>query len=149
MEKTEAAQFVSARYIPDPNAKDAASAKLNYNFSPSIAFAGSRFVVASTKAFAHALAVANPIDRPISDGEPVVNTDGVVAFSPLREILADNRQQLVAQNMLKEGHTKDEAERDISLLLELIGWLDRLEFSLDTTQNELRVSLETVMKPAG
>jgi hypothetical protein len=145
MEKTDAAQFVTASYIPDPNAKPGAGAKVNYNFSPSIAFVGSRFVVASTKAFAHALASANPLERTSNEGQRTVNTDGVVVAAALRDILTDNRQQLVAQNMLREGHTKEEAERDVGVLLELIGWLDRLEFSMDTTQNELRLSLDTIM----
>jgi hypothetical protein len=121
---------------------------VNYNFSPSIAFVGSRFVVASTKSFAHVLASANPLEQSSESSERVVNTDGVIVAGALRDILDDNRQQLVAQNMLKEGHTKEEAERDVGVLLELIGWLDRLEFSMDTTQNELRISLDTFMKPA-
>ena len=70
-----------------------------------------------------------------------------VQFDALREILADNRGQLVAQNMLKEGHTKEEAERDIGVLLELVGWFDQLGLSLDTTPSELRVSLDLVIKP--
>ena len=70
----------------------------------------------------------------------VVNSDAVFQFERLREILIDNRAQLVAQNMLKEGHSKDEAERDIGVLLELVGWFDHLGLSLDTTPSELRVS---------
>ena len=147
MEKTDAAQFVTSSYLPDPNAKDAHAVKINYNFSPSIAFAGSRFVVASTNALAHALATASATERPAGDADRVVNSDGVLRFDTLREILTDNRGQLVAQNMLKEGHTKEEAERDIGVLLELVGWFDHLGFSLDTTPSELRVSLDLVMKP--
>ena len=62
-------------------------------------------------------------------------------FDALREVLTDNRGQLVAQNMLNEGHTQDEAERAVGELLELVGWFDDLELSLDTTHSELRVSL--------
>jgi hypothetical protein len=148
MEKTDTAQFVTANYIADPTAKEGEPAKVNYNFSPSVAFVGGRFVIASTKALAHALATASPIDRTTTESDRVVNADGLVELGPLRDILADNRQQLVTQNMLKEGHTKEEAERDVGVLLELIGWLDRMEFSMETTQNELRITLDTIMKKA-
>ncbi len=81
MEKTETSQFVTASYLPDPNAKDQVSSKINYNFSPSIAFTGSRFVVASTKAMVHTLATANSPNQPPDVAAPVVNTDAVLHFS--------------------------------------------------------------------
>jgi len=147
MEKTDTAQFVTASYLSDPKAKSAEDVKINYNFSPSIAFTGSRFVVASTKAMAHALSSASTSERPAEDADRVVNANVDLRFDTLKEILTDNRGQLVAQNMLKEGHTKEEAERDIGVLLELVGWFDHLGASLETTPSELRLSLDLVMKP--
>jgi hypothetical protein len=120
--------------------------KINYNFSPSIAFAGSRFVVSSTKELAQTLATAKAADRPSPDSTRVVNTDTVLHFDALRETLADNRGQLVAQNMLSEGRTKDEAEKAIGVLLELVGWFDRASLTLDTTHSELRLSLDIGIK---
>ena len=148
MEKTETAQFVTASYLPDPNAKDQVSSKINYNFSPSIAFTGSRFVVASTKAMAHTLATANSPNQPPDVAAPVVNTDAVLHFSALRNILTDNRQQLIAQNILTAGHSKTEAEREISGVLDLVGGFDRMRVSLETTSSELHVSLEIALKQA-
>jgi hypothetical protein len=146
MEKSDAMQLVTASYLPDQNAKDPAGLKINYNFSPSIAFAGSRFVVSSTKELAKTLATAKAADRPSADSTRVVNTNAVLHFDPLREILADNRGQLVAQNMLSEGRTKEEAEKAIGVLLELVGWFDRAAVTLDTTQSELRLSLDIGIK---
>jgi hypothetical protein len=146
MEKSDAAQFVTASYLADPDAKDQRALKINYNFSPSIAFAGNKFVVASTKEFAHQLAKAKATSRPAGGTARVVNSDVVLQFDALREILADNRSQLVAQNMLTEGHTKDEAEKKIDELLELVGWFDCLNLSLDTTQSELRFTLDVGLK---
>jgi hypothetical protein len=146
MEKSDAMQLVTATYVADPNSKDPAGLKINYNFSPSIAFAGSRFVVASTTGLAKTLATASATDRPSVDASRVVNTDAVLHFDALREILADNRGQLVAQNMLSEGRTKEEAEKAVGVLLELVGWFDRVALSLDTTQNELRLSVDIGIK---
>jgi hypothetical protein len=146
MEKSDDVQLVTSSYLADPTAKDPQALKINYNFSPSIAFAGSRFVVASTNALARSLATAEAAERPDSDEIRVVNTDAILHADPLREILTENRGQLVAQNMLEEGHSKDEAEREIGTLLELVGWFDRLLLSLDTTQSELRLSVDLGIK---
>jgi hypothetical protein len=146
MEKSAAAQFVTSSYLPVAQAKDSLGLKINYNFSPSIAFAGNRFVVASTKALAHTLATAEATDRLQENGSPIVNTDGVLHFDTLLEILRDNRGQLVAQNMLTEGHTKEEAEKKIDLLLQVVGYFDRLVLSLDTTPSELHLSFEAGLK---
>ncbi len=147
MEKTNDAQFITSDYLPDPKAKDTKSVKINYNFSPSIAFAGKRFVIASTKSMAHTLATASATERPAEGTDRVVNSDAVLKFDTLGEILKDNRGQLVAQNMLKEGHSKGEAEKDVGVLLELVSWFDHLGLSLDTTNSELRASLDLVLKP--
>jgi hypothetical protein len=148
MEKSDTMQLVTASYLADPNAKDATGLKINYNFSPSIAFAGKRFVLASTKGLAKVLVTANAADRPPADGAQVVNTDAMLHFDTLREILADNRRQLVAQNMLSQGHTKEEAEKSIGALLELVGWFDHLALSLATTSGELQLSLEVGINAA-
>lgn len=146
MEKTEAAQFVTATHLPDPQAKDPSNLKINYNFSPSIAFAGKRFVLATTSALAHTLATATAASASPREATRVVNTDAVLQADVLREILTDNREQLVAQNMLKEGHSKEEAEQAIDVLLELVGWFDHSALTLDTSDSELRVSLDVSFK---
>lgn len=148
METSEKSQLITASYLPDANAKDPLGLKINYNFSPSIAFAGDRFVVASTKNLAETLATAKAPSTPdgTEGAERVVNTDAVVQFKPLHAILADNRGQLVAQNMLSEGHTKEEAEKAVDVLLELVGWLQEMRLSLQTTPSELNVSFDVNLK---
>jgi hypothetical protein len=148
VEKTDAAEFVTATHLADADAKDPGSLKINYNFSPSIAFAGNRFVLASTKALAHSLATASVTEERPDDEARTVNTDAVLHFDVLRNILADNRAQLVAQNMLAEGHTKEEAEAAIGVLLGLVGWFDQLALSLDTTATELQVAVDIKIKAA-
>jgi hypothetical protein len=75
-----------------------------------------------------------------------VNSSGLLHFDKLQETLRDNRSQLVSQNMLNEGHTKEEAEKQIGVLLELVGYLDQLGVSLDTTAGELRLSVDVGLK---
>jgi hypothetical protein len=142
MEKSDSLQLVMSRYLPDPKAKDPLGLKINYNFSPTIAFAGKRVVIASTQELARQLALAKASEKSAAAVDNrVINTDVALRFDALRDVLADNHGQLVAQNMLKEGQTKEEAELAINTLLELIGWFDRAALRLDTNERELRLSV--------
>ncbi len=152
MEKTDAVEFVSASHLPDLEAADPAQLRINYNFSPTVAFAGSRFVIATTKDLALAAATAPPMNEATSnaagDASRIVNSDVVLRPGALRDILADNQEQLIAQNMLEKGHSREEAEREIGVLLELLPWFDRLALRLDTTPSEIRVSFDLNIRAA-
>ena len=117
MEKAEAAQFVTSSYLPDPNAKVQQSLKINYNFSPSIAFAGSRFVVASTKALrphsGDGKRDRSTCQRCLTESSipmPCCVSTRCEKSSPITVV------QLVAQNMLKDGHSKEEAESESGIV---------------------------------
>jgi hypothetical protein len=114
MEKTETAQFVTAAHLPDPKAKGPGDLKINYNFSPSIAFAGNRFVLASTSALVHALATATVASAPPHEATRVVNTDAVLQADALREILTDNRGQLVARTCSRKGTARKKPNRRLA-----------------------------------
>jgi hypothetical protein len=144
-EKNERGQLIVARYLRDAKTKDL-GLKIHYNFSPTVAFAGRRFIVSSTEQLARQLVTQAVDARPAGDADRVLNSDAVFRFQPLRDILADNRSQLVAQNMLEQGHTKEEAERDVAALLELIGWLDQAALKLDTTAKSAKISLDVALK---
>jgi hypothetical protein len=103
--------------------------------------------VASTKELAHRLTTASTTPRPASDSARVVNADVLLQFKSLADILTDNRGQLVAQNMLSEGRSKEEAEKKIDELLELTGWFDHLAVSLDSTPTELRITADLELQP--
>jgi hypothetical protein len=141
MEKSSSLELVTASHLPDPDADDQRQLRINYNFSPSIAFAESRVAIATTKELAQTLAVADAAREPAGEADRVVNTDAVLYFEALGDVFADNREQLIAQNMLEEGHSREEAEKAIGVLLELVDWFDQLELQLDTTPSELRASL--------
>lgn len=148
MEKVDGVELVSASHLPDANAADPAKLRINYNFAPSVAFAGNRFVLATTKELALATATAVPAGAATDDASRVVNSDVVLRPAELRDILADNQEQLIAQNMLEKGHSRAEAEQEIGILLELLQWVDRLGLRLDTTASEIRAAVELSLVPA-
>jgi hypothetical protein len=148
MEKVDGVELVSATHLPDPDAADPTQLRINYNFTPSVAVAGNRFIVATTKELALATATAAPAESATNDASRIVNSDVVLRPAELRDILADNQEQLIAQNMLEKGHSRDEAEQEFGVLLELLQWVDRLGLRLDTTPSEIRASVELSLVPA-
>ncbi|MFV1968509.1 MAG: hypothetical protein ACC628_24060, partial [Pirellulaceae bacterium] len=139
-EKLDEGEIITATYIPLQDESNLERLPINFNFSPSIAFVGGRAIVSSTKELARELAGLDAGQN--GDGQQ--NTAAMVDFPVLRDILNDNRGPLVAQNMLKEGHSQDEAESEIDTLLTLIGFLNNanaaLQFSTD--DDALKLALE-------
>ena len=132
-------QLVTATYIPEEDESESTSADIIFNFSPSVGFSGDRFVVSSTRELAHQLITA-------ADSEPRVTSDNSrvsVDVAVLRDILNDNRDQLVSQNMLSEGQSRDEAEAAIDLLLEIADYVRDAAVRMVTNDNvvELELSL--------
>ncbi len=116
---------------------------INYNFSPSLGFRGNRCVVASTAQLARQLVTAD-VGETSRSTAGVSNTTAIVESATLAAVLDDNRDQLIAQSMIDDGKTRDEATRDVGILIELLTWIDSatLDFSHGEDQAELKVDLK-------
>lgn len=131
-------QLIATNYLP--NGK---KGLINFNFSPSLAFTGDMVIVASTESLARELweQAAQEQEKP----DEMVRTNVAVSLNAqvLREVLADNREHLVAKNMLEEGHTKEEAEGQIDALLAILGVFrdGRLKLGVSDSQIELEARL--------
>jgi hypothetical protein len=69
----------------------------------------------------------------------LLEIDGAALF----QTLLDNREQLVAQNMLEEGHSKEEAEGEIDMLLSILTLFKAAHLELRfSSRAELNVHLE-------
>ena len=119
------------------------SGKINYNFSPSLVLAGDRFVLSSTQPLAEEL--AELVAKPAADNSDArlrtVNTRLLANSDVLKNVLIDNRQQLVAQNMLEKGHGRAQAEKEIGILFELLGYLRDASLQLSSGNGTLRLDL--------
>ena len=135
-EKVGDARIVSATYLADEDKEY--DGLINYNFSPTIAFAGKWFVISSTKQLAADLVDAGKNNRVTTS--PSTNTSFRVFGKQARKILTQNAEQLIAQNMLEEGNDRDEAKAQIDLLLNLVGLVK--ETSLELKQGEKSLSLD-------
>ncbi|MEZ6125853.1 MAG: hypothetical protein R3C49_22225 [Planctomycetaceae bacterium] len=139
------AELVTSEYIPEDRDRNSRTAPLVFNFSPSVGFAGSRFVLASTQQLAEQLASA-PVAT--GDGSQQPNTAVRLTASVLQQILDDNREQLISQNMLKEGRSREEAETQIDLLLQIVGWFRSADLTLVRKTNSLQLNISLTAEQA-
>lgn len=145
MESEDGVQITSGSYVvPDEDDRVTEGLPIQYNFSPSIGFSENRCVISSTLDLAKQILSA---ETEVTTGSPdspeqIVNTQGQVSFEPLQQVLSDNQSQLIAQTILDDGKSPEEAERDIETLIDLIGWIDSLEFDFSHDESTAEVRME-------
>jgi hypothetical protein len=132
-------KIYTASFVPEPDEKDSERARIQFNFSPSLAFTEDRFFIASTKQLAKDLVDAAH-DEQTTRGE-ASNTSIRLNTETLGDILDDNREQLIAQNMIKKGQTREESAHEIGLLLETLALIQDVSFDVKTTGGELKLEL--------
>ncbi len=137
MQKNGDVDLIMSRYVAEKKDYDSTSANIIFNFSPSVGFAGDRFVLSSTAALAKQLTEA-PDARPTVT---TVNTVVALHAPAIGEALADNREQLISQNMLEEGHSREEAEAAIGLLFELVRCVNGAGLTLERGDGTLALTL--------
>lgn len=113
--------LVTSTYVPDADPRPGTESRIHYNFSPTIGFVGPHFIVASTAPLARSLVeqLANPPTDTSSAGSQA-NTHVQLDAAALRDVLHDNFGQLVAQNVLEKGHSREQAEQEIRGFLEFL-----------------------------
>lgn len=130
---------VSSTYVAPRDQTIDASAPINFNFSPTIAFSGDTMVISSTTRLARELTQVPP--KSVSaDGGP--NTVARLDARSLSKLLEENRSQLVAQNMLGKGHAPEQAEAEISAMLELLDLFSSVSIDLEVDDEELALTAE-------
>jgi hypothetical protein len=147
----------TAEYVRPIDARPDTPPPIQFNFSPSLAFVGDQAILASTIQQAEQLTAAlqrvssvsgdaDPSGHESSVGSeqnPGKNTLVQLDAEGLRSILALNRDQLIAQNMLEKGHSRKEAEAEIDGLLSLVTLFDSAELTLGFQPHvELNVTIE-------
>jgi hypothetical protein len=139
METVGDAKLFTATYVAMKDQQKSTDAPINFNFSPSIAFADDRVIFSSTMHLARQL-VTKPVSDSSHEAQPA-NTTGMFDATTLKQILDDNRSQLVANNMLEKGHSNKAAESEIGLLLELVGMFEGLTADLAFTEKVMSLNV--------
>ena len=141
MEKSGDIDLVTSRYVPEKKDKDSTTADMIFNFSPSAAFSGDQFILSSTTALAKQLS-ATPETVALTSG---INTALDLRSAAIREALNDNREQLISQNMLSEGHSREEAEAAINIVLEAVRCINGAGLALRREKDLLTLKLNVAV----
>jgi hypothetical protein len=136
-------ELVSASYVPESDEENSQAAEIVFNFSPSLALMGDRCILASSQSLARTLISME--DAGIERME--VNSQAQLDPKTLRNILADNRAQLISQNRLQEGTSQEEAEANVELLLQLLDYFQEVSVSLGTQDDHLQLQLSLEIRP--
>ncbi|MEM8667640.1 MAG: hypothetical protein AAGG48_09010 [Planctomycetota bacterium] len=137
------AELVTTQFVPESDEEESTEAGVIFNFSPSVGFSGERFVVASTAELARLLVEAKSSEA----ASLVDNTRGSLNARVLQQVLADNREQLIAQNMLEDGNSREEAEAVIELVLQVMGYFDGMTMRLTPAEDMLEASFQVQVAP--
>jgi len=140
IDKYEGVTLLSSKYIVDEKKTDKNKADIVYNFSPSMVIAGDRIMICSTKDLAEKLMAATKQQK--TDEAIPQNTLLEMDAGPVLQILKDNREHLVAQNMLEKGHTPEEALAEIDGLLDLVSYIKSLGMSMSFQDKWAAVDLD-------
>ncbi|MEW4487365.1 hypothetical protein AB1L42_04745 [Thalassoglobus sp. JC818] len=143
-------ELVSATFIPEVGEETAQDAKIHFNFSPTLAFSGNQLILSSTTDLAQTLITSGnrSESEATSDSDSIVNTLAEISAPQLQEALSDNKSHLIAQNMLKEGHSQEEAERQINTLFEILNLFERASLQLLTDEHHVDLELDVVLQPS-
>lgn len=139
--KRDHGQIIAATYEDiDKEAAESAN-NIIFNFSPTIAFAKDRFIISTTRELGEELYDLVAAAKQDPPKKSAANTASQVDVQLLREVLRDNRGQLIAQNMLEKGHGKLAAEREVDLLLAVVGLVKGASVELTKGNDVLRLEL--------
>jgi hypothetical protein len=139
-ETHEGGKIVSATYLLDEEEQQAKDGKINYNFSPSIGLIDDRLIIASTKRLARELVSLVKTPK-TSAAKQATNTQLQLNAQTLHAVLDDNKKQLVAQNVLEKGHTRQQAEAEIGVLLSILGWAKDASLKLSADKQSMRLEV--------
>ena len=136
-EKIGSTTISAAQYFYDDQTEEGL---LLFNFSPTIAFQGPYLIVSSNRDLAVELGQFAEQNRDL-DAKSMTrtNTRMNIDAGELSRILSENREPLIANNMLEEGHSRNEAEDEIDILLGIVKLLKDAELDFQVEPDEMRL----------
>jgi hypothetical protein len=124
------------------NMKSAAEKDIYYNFSPALVLSSDRLMFCSTKQIAEELADLAAKGGGASAAKIPQNTLVELAPRPIADLLRANREQLIAQNMLEKGHSREQAEKEIDVFAALVDAVRQARLSLTPTDKSVTLEIE-------
>ncbi|MDP6637263.1 MAG: hypothetical protein QGG42_20390 [Phycisphaerae bacterium] len=126
-----------------PSEDQPAGAHMRFNFSPTLAMPGNHVILSSSDALARDImdALAKEAAQPPSPPAGVhsmVELDG----GQLASILKANSKNLIRQNIVEKGHTKQQAQAELDMILAAIRSVSKMNLSVGVDKMRSKISLE-------
>ena len=130
--------------VDDPSAGDT-----RFNFQPTLAMPGEYLIFSSTEALARDLIEAVQAEATAGPASlPGVHSQLEVTGPALAALLQANRETLIHQNMVEQGHTRLEAETEIERMLAIFTRIVQLKMTARTSGNwPLTLEIEPELQP--
>ena len=124
-----------------------------FNFTPNRARVGNQYVLSSSVELTRTL--IDELETAAAPGakQPTPSTstadDGVIlhsqlSFKGLSNYLGATKKRLVTQNMLQQGNSPEDADKEVSLFLELLDHLGRVETTTHYLPDQYQFDLKVV-----
>ncbi|MBN1764045.1 MAG: DUF3352 domain-containing protein [Sedimentisphaerales bacterium] len=130
-------------YFSSAGLTEKTSLHQRYNFRPALAMPDNYVILSSTEELTRDLidTLQTEIKHP---AKALAHTHSLVEINGLQvsSILKANYETLVRNNMVKEGHTQEEAESAIDILITVVQFIDQLKLSVGMQENITRADLE-------
>jgi len=122
---------------------------LHYNFSPALVISKNHLILCSTKQLADQLAGMAEKEGPVDNVARIPqNTLVELSAAPVAALLRANRDQLVAKNILEKGSEREEAEKQVDLLIKVVEGVRGAKLSLTPTEKTMTLELEITAEAA-
>lgn len=114
------------------------------NLSPALVMSHDHMILSTSRRLAEELADLS--QDPAAEATIPENTLLEVNGQRTAELIRDNREQLIAQNMLEKGHDRATAEKEIDVLQALVGYFEGAKLRLVPAEKSIRLDLELNVK---
>ena len=127
-----------------------AKAHSRHNFKPALAMFDDWMIISSTEALARDLIDALK-DETAKQAKALAGAHSLVEVNgrQLASILKANRVNLVRQNMVDDGNTKEEAEAAIGVLMTIADYFSGAKIELGSQDGKMRARLEVEVNLGG
>ncbi len=129
-------------YFSSTGEEDKQAADVRFNFRPTLARACDFMILSSTEQLARDL--IDTVNKESSSGiKPLAGSHSLLELDgeSISALLAANRDGLVKNNMIEKGHTRQEAEGEIDLLLSVVKFVDGIRFEVATREGRSEADL--------
>lgn len=138
MDKIGNADLLIARYAWDDSQPESKEVPIQYNFTPCLLILEDYMVLSSTEKLAREL--IEPLQKEktasqelltIKPDSNVRNTYLELTGQGISAALEQNREQLIANNMLEKGHSREEAEAEFNVLTQILKMATKLAIDFE------------------